>query len=80
MTIRFSIVDGSTTGVKISQVLATSNSKTSEPLCATLTNSECDASRTHMSLMLIIMSPTWRPEFSAAVPVSIADTTTGLAP
>lgn len=80
MMMRLSISTGSIIGVNMSQVRATSSSKTSEPLCATLTNSECDASSTHMSLMLMIMSPTRRPEFSAAVPVSMADTTTGFAP
>lgn len=50
------------------------------PAWAMRTTSECDESKTLMSLMLMMISPTWSPDSSAGVPGSIADTTTGLEP
>lgn len=44
------------------------------------TTSECEESRTLTSLMLMMISPTWRPEISAGVAGSIAETTTGRDP
>ena len=44
------------------------------------TTSECDESKTLTSLMAMRMSPTWRPDSSAGVPGSMAETTTGRDP
>lgn len=50
------------------------------PAWASLTTSEWEASRTLAPLILMIMSPTSRPEVSAGVSGSMADTTTGRDP
>ena len=50
------------------------------PVWAMRTTSEWEESSTLTSLMLMMMSPTWRPEISAGVAGSMADTTTGRDP
>jgi len=69
-----------TRGANTLQVLATSSSRTSVPECANLTTSECVASMTLLPFTDMTMSPTSRPELSAGVSGSIAETTTGLEP
>lgn len=76
-----SLVPGlDTRGASTLHVLATSSSRTSVPECASLTTSEWVASITLFPFTDIIMSPTSRPELSAGVSGSIAETTTGFEP